>query len=229
MSPSHLKPCAAAEVRSIVEERRFSAASSLKNDVGFSPRGCIFCLGMLAAVVLFALSVALPFSASAQKSAGANVTADLPAGPMQAKATTACLECHEARIILQQRLSKAAWTKEVDKMTKWGAVVDPSDRDALIDYLSTNFGPDKPAYEPPRTSGWKKQLRKFAEIETFVSFRKTHEMRVIPWKSGPQRRVNHRPRRRASAPAIAFCDGKKQSATDPMSRGSQTLRQRRYH
>ncbi|MGC2019768.1 MAG: hypothetical protein WA654_01785 [Candidatus Sulfotelmatobacter sp.] len=152
MSPSHLKPCAAAEVRSIVEERRFSAASSLKNDVSFSPRGCIFCLGMLAAVVLFALSVALPFSASAQKSAGANVTADLPAGPMQAKATTACLECHEARIILQQRLSKVAWTKEVDKMTKWGAVVDPSDRDALIDYLSTNFSPDKPAYEPPRTS-----------------------------------------------------------------------------
>jgi hypothetical protein len=72
---------------------------------------------------------------------------------MQAKATTACLECHEARIILQQRLTKAAWTKEVDKMTKWGAVVDPADRDALIDYLSANFSPDQPAYTPQRTSG----------------------------------------------------------------------------
>jgi hypothetical protein len=71
---------------------------------------------------------------------------------MQAKATTSCLECHEARIILQQRLSKAVWTKEVDKMMKWGAVVDAGDRDALIDYLSTNFSPDRPAYEPPRTS-----------------------------------------------------------------------------
>ena len=71
---------------------------------------------------------------------------------MQAKATTACLECHEARIILQQRLSKAAWTKEVDKMTKWGAVVEPADRDAVIDYLSANFSPDKPAYEPQRTA-----------------------------------------------------------------------------
>lgn len=79
-------------------------------------------------------------------------TADLPAGAMQAKASTACLECHEARIILQQRLSKAAWTKEVDKMTKWGAVVDTTDRDALIDYLSTNFGPDQPPYEPPRSA-----------------------------------------------------------------------------
>ncbi|HME35613.1 MAG TPA: hypothetical protein VKF84_10285 [Candidatus Sulfotelmatobacter sp.] len=79
---------------------------------------------------------------------------------MQAKATTACLECHEARIILQQRLSKAAWTKEVDKMVKWGAVVDANDRDALIDYLSLNFSPDQPEYAPPRTSGertsWKK-------------------------------------------------------------------------
>jgi len=79
-------------------------------------------------------------------------TEDLPAGSMQAKATAACLECHEARIILQQRLSKAAWTKEVDKMMKWGAVVDPADRDALIDYLSGNFSPEQLPYQPPRTS-----------------------------------------------------------------------------
>ena len=106
-----------------------------------------------ATAVLLALAAVSPFCAQAQKSATASATADLPAGAMQAKATTACLECHEARIILQQRLSKAAWTKEVDKMVKWGAVVDPNDRDALIDYLSTNFSPDKPAYEPQRTSG----------------------------------------------------------------------------
>jgi mono/diheme cytochrome c family protein len=110
---------------------------------------------LTAALAALALAAAPPFSAQTQKTTGASVTADLPAGPMQARATTACLECHEARIILQQRLSKAAWAKEVDKMTKWGAVVDPADRDALIDYLSTNFSPDKPAYEPPRTSAGK--------------------------------------------------------------------------
>jgi hypothetical protein len=79
-------------------------------------------------------------------------TDTLPPGAMQGKATTACTECHEARILLQQRLSKATWTKEVDKMIKWGAVVDAADHDALIDYLSTNFSPDQPPYEPPRTS-----------------------------------------------------------------------------
>jgi mono/diheme cytochrome c family protein len=103
--------------------------------------------------VLLALAVVVPFEMRAQKPASANVTADLPPGAMQAKATSTCTECHEARIILQQRLSKAAWTKEVDKMTKWGALVDPADRDALIDYLSTNFDPDKPVYEPQHTAG----------------------------------------------------------------------------
>ena len=77
-------------------------------------------------------------------------TPSLPGGAMQAKVTTACTECHEARIILQQRLSKAAWAKEVDKMTKWGAVVEPADRDAFIDYLSTAFPADKAPYQAPR-------------------------------------------------------------------------------
>ena len=107
----------------------------------------------LAVIVLLAVALGARFSAQAQKPTTANVTADLPPGPMQAKATTACLECHEARIILQQRLTKPAWAKEVDKMTKWGAVVDPADRDALIDYLSANFSPEKPVWEPQRTSG----------------------------------------------------------------------------
>ena len=86
---------------------------------------------------------------------------DLPPGPTQAKVRTACLECHDAGIIVQQRLSKAAWTKEVDKMIKWGAVVDAADRDSFIDYLSTNFPPDKPPVEMPRTASTKKHERRY--------------------------------------------------------------------
>lgn len=74
----------------------------------------------------------------------------LPAGGMQHKAQTACTMCHDARIVVQQRLSKAAWAKEVDKMVKWGAILNPSDRDALIEYLSSNFPPEKAAYVAPR-------------------------------------------------------------------------------
>ena len=76
----------------------------------------------------------------------------LPAGAAKEKAEAACLTCHEARIIVQQRLTKAAWIKEVDKMTKWGAEVDPKDHDALVDYLSANFGTDQPAYQAPKSA-----------------------------------------------------------------------------
>lgn len=96
------------------------------------------------AIICLLVMLAVPFIA-------AQSGPELPPGPMQAKATTACAGCHEARIIVQQRLSKAAWTKEVDKMSKWGALVDPADRDALIDYLSANFGLDKPDYSAERT------------------------------------------------------------------------------
>jgi hypothetical protein len=106
---------------------------------------------MLRRSIAVALGV-MAFALTSTFAASQKAAEDLPAGPMQAKATTSCLECHEARIILQQRLSKATWTKEVDKMIKWGAVVDASDHDALIDYLSTNFSPDQAAYEPSRSA-----------------------------------------------------------------------------
>jgi hypothetical protein len=101
----------------------------------------------LAVLVLAGVGVFAPWTSS--QTATSEPTADLPAGAMQARATAACNECHATRIILQQRLSKAAWAKEVDKMTKWGALVDTNDRDALVDYLSANFGPDQPPYAPP--------------------------------------------------------------------------------
>jgi hypothetical protein len=100
--------------------------------------------------IVFAAAVA--FAGESSPNSSSNSTSQLPAGPAKEKAEAACLTCHEARIIVQQRLSKPAWTKEVDKMIKWGAEVDPKDRDALIDYLSANFGSDQPAYAAPRSA-----------------------------------------------------------------------------
>jgi len=80
---------------------------------------------------------------------------DLPAGRIQAKVQTACTECHDASIIRQQRLSEKSWTKEVDKMIKWGALVDPADRTAFIKYLSESFPPDKPSDPVIRVAGRK--------------------------------------------------------------------------
>ena len=82
---------------------------------------------------------------------------DLPPGPARTKMPTACLGCHDAAIIVQQRLEKAAWTREVETMMKWGTVVDPGDRDVFIEYLSANFPADKAPYVAPRTARTKKK------------------------------------------------------------------------
>jgi mono/diheme cytochrome c family protein len=57
-----------------------------------------------------------------------------------------CVPCHSLRLIHSQRLSRATWNKELDKMKGWGTVI--HDRDALLEYLVANYGDDKPIPAP---------------------------------------------------------------------------------
>lgn len=57
-----------------------------------------------------------------------------------------CTPCHSLRLVHSQRLSKAAWNKELDKMSGWGTKI--QDREALLEYLAAHFGDDKPAPAP---------------------------------------------------------------------------------
>jgi cytochrome c1 len=57
-----------------------------------------------------------------------------------------CTPCHSLRLVHSQRLSKATWNKELDKMTGWGTKI--QDRDALLEYLVANYGDDKPPSPP---------------------------------------------------------------------------------
>ena len=58
----------------------------------------------------------------------------------------ACLPCHSLRIVHSNRLSRAGWNKELDKMAGWGTKY--TDRDALLEYLVATYGDDKPATPP---------------------------------------------------------------------------------
>ena len=51
---------------------------------------------------------------------------------------SACSPCHSLRLIESQRLSEAAWKKEVGKMIGWGAVV--PDQKVLVEYLVQHYG-----------------------------------------------------------------------------------------
>lgn len=74
-----------------------------------------------------------------------------PAAGLQAVATNAdrgseifktkCLVCHESDLTEQQRLTRAGWVREVEKMIRWGAAVSDAEKEVLADYLSQNFGP----------------------------------------------------------------------------------------
>lgn len=65
----------------------------------------------------------------------------LPPFDYPAMLRSACLTCHEADVIEQQRLTRSQWDREVDKMIRWGAVVEPRDRAGIIDFLTSRFGP----------------------------------------------------------------------------------------
>ena len=61
--------------------------------------------------------------------------------PVLATFRRACLACHDDDIVSVQRLSKAAWTREIEKMMRWGASINDAEKASLIDYLASNFGP----------------------------------------------------------------------------------------
>ena len=73
---------------------------------------------------------------------------EFPAGSGKAIADSACLACHSADMVWQQRLNEKQWTAEVNKMAGWGAPVPENQRPELVDYLVRNFGPENEKFQP---------------------------------------------------------------------------------
>lgn len=67
----------------------------------------------------------------------------------RAESKRVCLPCHSMGIIQVQRLPRAAWDRILTKMAGWGT--DIREREALLEYLVANYGPDKPPPVLPRS------------------------------------------------------------------------------
>ncbi len=78
-----------------------------------------------------------PAAAHATSDAGAALALSAAEGSYK----RACLTCHDADIIEQQKLSKTGWTRSVEKMMRWGAAVTDADKEPLVEYLSSRYGP----------------------------------------------------------------------------------------
>ena len=70
---------------------------------------------------------------------GRKINARVPM-PAPASAKAACLVCHDGDIIQGQKLTPPQWEKEMDKMTRWGARIKPTDREQILNWL-VQFGP----------------------------------------------------------------------------------------
>jgi mono/diheme cytochrome c family protein len=68
----------------------------------------------------------------------------------RAEEKRACVGCHGLRIVHVQRLSRASWERELDKMVRWGSVI--RDRESLLTYLASEYGDDKPVAPLPRSA-----------------------------------------------------------------------------
>jgi len=62
---------------------------------------------------------------------------------MQAKVKAACTQCHNATRITEQHMSRQQWSDQLEKMEGLGAVIPDADRNAMLSYLTRNFGPGK--------------------------------------------------------------------------------------
>ena len=93
---------------------------------------------------------AIPIGAAAVLALGALAADHATLDRGQKEAGLACTPCHSLRLVQSQRLSRAAWNKELDKMAGWGTKY--SDREAILEYLVATFGDDKPVTPPDLTT-----------------------------------------------------------------------------
>ncbi|MBI3667630.1 MAG: molybdopterin-dependent oxidoreductase [Acidobacteria bacterium] len=63
----------------------------------------------------------------------------LPEGEGRQVAAERCLACHDHKMIVSQHLDPGRWTREVEKMMRWGSPVSEKEKDVLVRYLAARF------------------------------------------------------------------------------------------
>ena len=72
---------------------------------------------------------------------GAQSVNPLPPGEHMPLVLGACIPCHSAEMVAQQRLDRPTWEAIVDRMISYGAPITPETRPLILQYLATRLGP----------------------------------------------------------------------------------------
>lgn len=116
-----------------------------RNTIGSRRRLLLGCLG---AVWLLSVTARAQVDATPQLQAVSSET-DIPAGEGSEILRRRCLRCHAADLMRQQRLSRSGWERELTKMISWGAAVEDSEKNELVDYLTAHFGVERRSQQAP--------------------------------------------------------------------------------
>jgi hypothetical protein len=53
----------------------------------------------------------------------------------------ACIPCHSAEMVAQQRLDRPTWEAILDRMISYGAPITRETRPLILEYLASRLGP----------------------------------------------------------------------------------------
>ena len=113
-----------------------------------------------AAALLLMMAALLP----AQKAKDEGWSRLLPPGDGRQAVLESCTNCHNLRVVVNARLSRAAWAKDVNDMIQRGAPLFPEEIDPIIAYLSKAFGPDVPKLVNVNTAS-REELEKLSNLK----------------------------------------------------------------
>jgi hypothetical protein len=65
----------------------------------------------------------------------------LPPGEHMPLVLGACIPCHSAEMVAQQRLDRKTWEAIVDRMVSYGAPITPETKPLILEYLATRLAP----------------------------------------------------------------------------------------
>jgi len=102
--------------------------------------------------------------------------ADLPAGPGLAETQKVCGKCHSAEQAASLRQSRTGWEETVSKMVNMGAEGSDDEYEAVLTYLTKNFGPEAP--KPVNVN--KAQA---VEIESVLGLTRTESAAIVQYRT----------------------------------------------
>ena len=68
----------------------------------------------------------------------------LPEGPEADLINAQCRICHSIEYLTQQRLGEPGWKKTIDKMRKFGAMLDDAQAATIVSFAARNWNTDLP-------------------------------------------------------------------------------------